>query len=235
MQRAQRRNNDAELDVAKSRMVFDQRESTQMQTCGQCDAIDAGIHRRAHSYTQGFLGPVHGQFFHAIDENQTIPVLGIHGRTNVAGGCVGECAKVELDHRLVGVGNIEFEFAQFVFDKFGVKAIVRYHRDHRIRDMANAAQARSDQRQLCRGNINAHAADHDRNQFFVAEFQTEIINALHHQAPVGATRCRSVRSCCARYYRPPRFRTRASGSNNFCRTICSKSRLITRLRRFLVS
>lgn len=66
----------------------------------------------------------------------------------------------------------------FSLDKLSVKPAVGYVMHQGIRDVADAAQARRLKRQLRGGNIDAHSANHDWNQFFFAEFQPEIINSF---------------------------------------------------------
>ncbi len=184
LQRAQRGNDDAQLDVAKARMILDQRERAQMQSGRQRDAVDAVIQRRLEARAQGFPRRVHGQLFHAVDENQPVAALGFHGATDVQGGGFGQQADVELNHGLLAVGDIELVLPQLVLDVLGIEAPVRNRWHHGIRDMADAAQSRRFQRQIGSRNVHSHAADHDGYQFMFAQLQAKIVKALHADFPI---------------------------------------------------
>jgi hypothetical protein len=199
LQRAQRGDDDAQLDVAKARMVLDQRERTQVQAGRQGDAVDPRVQCRLETDAQGLPGVVHGQLFHAVGEDHALAALGFHGAADMQGGGFRQQAEVELDHGLLAIGDVELVLPQLVLDVLGVEAAVGNRRHHRVGDVADAAQARHFQRQLRGRNIHAHAADHDRHQFLFAQTQAEIIDALHCRlirdldsvtlSPVGARFC----------------------------------------------
>jgi|GEM_PF-6939842 hypothetical protein len=179
LQGAQRRDDDAELDVLESRVVLDQAEGAQVQAGGERDAVDAGVHGRREAHAQRLLRRVHGELLHAVDEDQPVAALGLHGGLHVQPGRLGDVGEVEFHLRLVDVGDVVLVALLLDADELGVVAAVGDRLDHRIRDVADAAQAGRLQRQFRRGDVHAHAADHDRHQFPSAEPQAEIIHAFH--------------------------------------------------------
>ncbi|MOA31962.1 hypothetical protein D3C78_1531480 [compost metagenome] len=98
---------------------------------------------------------------------------------NVQLGRLFQQAEVELHHRLVAVLDVEFVLLQLVLDVLGVEAAVGNGRHHGVRDVADAAQTGSFQRQRGGGNVHAHATGDDGDQLFVAQFQAKVIYALH--------------------------------------------------------
>ena len=45
----------------------------------QGNSIDSCVHRGIHPYLEGFLGAVHREFFHAVNEHGTISLFFLHG------------------------------------------------------------------------------------------------------------------------------------------------------------
>ena len=185
-QRAQRRHDDAELHVAKTRMILDQRERAQMQTRAQRDAVDAAVHRGRQAHAQRLARAVHRELFHGVDEDQAIAPLGLHGPADVQPGRLGQPVEIEMHHRTCrGWRRCTCISSACPSTKRGLEAPVGNGRHHRIRDMADAAEPRRDQRQFGGGNIDAHAAGDDGHQFLLAEAQPKIVDALH-SAPITA-------------------------------------------------
>ena len=179
LQGTHRRDDDAEFGIAKPGMVLDQGERTQVQAGGQGNPLDTGIECCSQTHLQGFLGGVHGQLFHAIDEDQATAGLACHGRLDVQAGRLFQSAEIELDRRLVLVIDVVLVERELFLDVLGVVAAVGDGIDHRIGNMANPAQTGGFQRQIGGGNIHPHAADHDRNQLMFAQSQAKIIHTLH--------------------------------------------------------
>ena len=94
-------------------------------------------------------------------------------------GGFGQLAQIKLNAAFIRVVDVALVELGFSLDKLSVKPAVGYVMHQGIRDVADAAQARRLKRQLRGGNIDAHSANHDWNQFFFAEFQPEIINSFH--------------------------------------------------------
>ena len=140
----------------------------QVQAGGQGDAVDARVQRGVHARAQGVLGRVHGQLFHAVDEDQAIAALGFHGLAHMHAGGFGQQAQVELHDGLVAVLDIEFVLLELVFDVFGVEAAVGHRGHHGIGNMAHATQPGRFQRQRRGGDVHAHAAYHDGHQLLRA-------------------------------------------------------------------
>ncbi len=160
-------------------MILQQRKRAQVQAGSQGDAVYAGIQRSMHAHLQGLLRRVHGQLFHAVDENQTIALLGVHRAAHMHAGRVGQLLQVEFHHRLIGILDVELVLFELVLDVLGIEAAVGHGGHHRIRDMADTTEAGHFQRQCGSGNIHAHTALHDRHQFVLAQAQAEIINTFH--------------------------------------------------------
>ncbi len=179
LQRAYRGHDDAEIGFAEARVVLDQLEGTEVQAGRHGDAVDAGVQRRRQARAQGFLGRVHGQLFHAVHENQAIAFFRRHGRAHVQARRFGQALEVELHDRLVHVVDVELVELGLVLDEGRVELAVRDVLHHRVRDMADTAQARRFQRQLRGRNVHAHSANHDGHIFLVAQTQAEIINTFH--------------------------------------------------------
>ncbi len=125
------------------------------------------------------LGVVHGQLFHAVGEDHPVAALGLHGAADMQGCGFRQQAEIELDYRLLGIGDVELVLPQLVLDVLGIEAAVGNRRHHGVGDVADAAQARDLQRKLGGRNVHAHAADDDRHQFLFAQPQAKIIDALH--------------------------------------------------------
>ncbi len=179
LQRAQRRDDDAQLDVAETRVVFDQRKRAQMQAGRQGDAVDAGGKRFPQPHLERLFRRVHGELFHAVDEDHAGAALGFHGLAHMQTGGFGDMAEIELHLRLVGIVDVVFVLLQLGLDEVGVVVTIRNGRQHGIRNMTYAAQTGSLQCQFCCRNVHAHAADHDRDQLLFAELQAEIIYTFH--------------------------------------------------------
>ncbi|MBV6474737.1 MAG: hypothetical protein MOGDAGHF_00225 [Rhodocyclaceae bacterium] len=179
LQRAQRRDDDAKLDVLEARMLLDQCEGAQVQAGGERDAVDAGVHGRREAHAQRLLRRVHGELLHAVDENQPVAALGLHRRLDMQPGRLGHVGEIELHLGLVDVGDVVLVALLLDADELGVVAAVGHRLDHRVGNVADAAQPRRFQRQFRRGDIHAHAADHDRHQLPPTEPQAEIIHAFH--------------------------------------------------------
>jgi hypothetical protein len=160
-------------------MVLDQGEGAEMQAGSQRDAVDPGVERRRHAHAQRFARRVHGQLLHAVDEDQAVATLRLHGPADVHARRLGELPEIEANHRLVGIGNVEFVLSELVLDELGVEAPIGNGIDHGIGDVSDATQSSRFECQFGGRNIDPHAADHNRHQFLVAKPQTEIINALH--------------------------------------------------------
>ena len=92
---------------------------------------------------------------------------------------LSQLPQIELDHRLVGIGDVVFVLLELVLHELGIEAPVGNRLDHRIRDMTDPAQACGFQRQIRGGDIHPHTADHDGHQLLLTEVQTEIINSFH--------------------------------------------------------
>ena len=167
------------LASRETRVIFDQRERTEMQAGGQRDAVDAGIERCRHANLERLFRGVHGQLFHAVYEDQTGTLLALHGTGDVQAGRFGDLAEVELDRRLVFVLGVVLVESQLFLDEFRLVTAVGDGLDHRVRDMPDAAQPGRLKSQIGRRNINAHAADHDRYKLMLAQPQAEIVHTLH--------------------------------------------------------
>ena len=90
-----------------------------------------------------------------------------------------QLAQVELDGRFVHIEKVGLEGLKLVPRELGLEAPVRHGGCHGIRDMPNATQAGSLQRQRSRRNIHAHATDHDGHIVTLTELQAEVVQALH--------------------------------------------------------
>ena len=139
-QRAQRRNDDAELDVAKARMVLHQRERSQVQPGAQRDAVDPAIHRRCQAHAQRFARAAHGELFHAVDEDQAFAPLGLHGPAHVQPRRLGQPLEIELHHRLVGVEDVVLVLLLLLRHEPGLEPPVRNRGHHRVGDVADSAE-----------------------------------------------------------------------------------------------
>ena len=182
MQRPHRRDNDAQLGVAKARVFFHQRERAQVQTGAQRDAVNARVQRRVEAHFQRVAWRIHRQLFHHVDEHHAVAALGFHRLADMQLGRFGQLAEVKLNAALVRVGDVAFVKPGLALDEFGVKAPVRHVVNQRVGDVADAAQTGRFEGQLGGGNVHAHAANDEGNQFFFAKFQAEIINALHRES-----------------------------------------------------
>jgi hypothetical protein len=103
-----------------------------VQAGGQRDAIDAGIQRRTHAHLQRLLGRVHGELFHAVDQDHAAALLARHRAFHVQSGGFGQIAQVELDHRLVVGSDIGFVHGLLGLDELGLVAAVGDRLDHRV-------------------------------------------------------------------------------------------------------
>ena len=179
LQRPQRGHDDAELGVTEARVILDQREGAQMQAGRQRDAVNTRVEGGRQAHAQGFPRRVHGQFLHAVHEDQPGAALGLHGLADVQAGRLGELAQVELHSRLVGVLHVVLVELQLLLDELGIETTVGNRLHHRIRDVTDSAQPRRFESQVCSGDINPHAANHNGHILLLAEAQTEIINSFH--------------------------------------------------------
>ncbi|MNT25340.1 hypothetical protein D3C72_1608540 [compost metagenome] len=179
LQGADGRDDDAQLGIAETRMVGHQGKRAKVQAGGQGDAVDAGVECRVQAHAQGFARAVHGQLFHAIDEDQAIAFFGFHGTANMQALRFRQASQVELHHSLVAVVDVEFVQFRLVFDESGVETAIRHVFHHGIGNMPDTVQPGRFQGQLRRGNIHTHSAYHDGHIFFFAKSQAEIINTFH--------------------------------------------------------
>ena len=179
LQRAHAGNDDAKLGVAETRMIFHQCKRAQVQPGRQGDAVYAGRQSRMQARPERFARRVHGELFHHVDENHAIAALGFHRLADVQAGGLDHLTQIELHLRLVGVLDVVFVLLQLHLDEVGVVAAIGHGGQHGIGYMPDTAQARNLQRQGGSGNIHAHTARHDGNQFMLAEAQAEIIHAFH--------------------------------------------------------
>ena len=179
LQGAHRGNDDAQLGIAETRVLLDQREGAEMQAGSQRDAVDTGIERSGHADLERLFRRVHGQLFHAVDEDQAIAALACHGGFDVQLGRLLDTAEVELDRRLVFVEDVVLVERELFLDVLGFVAAIGDRIDHGIRDVPDTAQTSRLEGQVGRRNINPHAADHDRHELVLAKPQAEIIHTLH--------------------------------------------------------
>ena len=150
-----------------------------MQAGAQRDAVNACVQRRIEPHLQRLARRVHGQLFHAVDEHHAVAALGLHGLADVQTRGLGQAAQVELHTALVRVVDVVLVELGLFLDEFGVETPVRHVLHHGVGNMAHAAQPCRLQRQLCGGNVHAHAADHEGDQLRAAEFQAEIVDSFH--------------------------------------------------------
>jgi len=108
-------------------------------------------------------------------------MFSVHGAADVQLSGLGELAEIELDDRLVGIGDVEFVLLELVLDELGVETAIGHRIDHRVGDVPDTAKAGCLERQIGRRDIDAHAADDDGHQFLVAQLQTKIINTFHQE------------------------------------------------------
>ena len=83
--------------MTEARMIFDQCKRAQIESRRQGDSVNSGIQRRTQANREGFLRRVHGQLFHAVDEDEAGAALGLHGFADVQTRSLGKLAQIELD------------------------------------------------------------------------------------------------------------------------------------------
>ena len=142
LQRAQRRNNDAEFGVAKPRMISDQTERTQMQAGRERNAVDARIQRGGKPHAQGVFRRVHRQLFHAVDEDHALAALGLHGASDVVMRRLGEPAEIKQHGRFVGIRYVVFVALELFLGEMRAVAAVRHRLHHGIRDVPDTTKTR---------------------------------------------------------------------------------------------
>ena len=173
------RHDDAQLGIAKARVVGHQRKRAQMQTRAERDPIYPGVQRGVQPHLQRLFGPVHGQLFHAVDKHHAGAFFGLHGLTHMQLGRFGQTAQIELHLALVRVVDVVFVQLGLFLDKAGVKAAVGDVLHHGIGNMAYATQPRCFQGQFGGGDVHAHTANDDWHQFLFAKTQPKIIKSFH--------------------------------------------------------
>ena len=179
LQRPERRHDDAQLDVAKAWMVLDQRKRAQVQSRCQGDAINPCIHCSHQPRPQGFPRAVHGELFHAVDEDQSVTRLARHGALDMGTLGLSDQAKVKLDRGLVTVRDVVLVLLELVTHVFGVVAAITDGWGHGIGNMPDPPQSCRNQREVRGGNIHPHSTDHDRHEFALPQFETKVVHTLH--------------------------------------------------------
>ena len=134
---------------------------------------------RRQPHAQGFARCVHGELFHAVDEDQPVAALGFHGSPHMAARGFFQRGQAKLHRGFVAAGDVGLVLLELGADEFGVKPGVGHGLHHGVGDMADAAEARHFQRKFGTRYIHTHAADDDRNQLLFAEAQAKIINTFH--------------------------------------------------------
>ncbi len=86
LQRPQRRNDDSQLGVTEARILGHHSERAQMQPRAEGNTVDPGVQGAVEPHLQGLARPVHGQLFHAVDEDHSVAALGLHRATDVPPG-----------------------------------------------------------------------------------------------------------------------------------------------------
>ena len=179
LQRAQRRDDDAELRVAEAPVVGDLRERAQVQAGGERDAVDARVERGGQAHAQRLARRVHRELLHAVHEDHAVAALGLHRSADVHVGRLGQPPEVELHRRLVAARRVVLVELRLLLDEVRAEAAVGDRRHHRVGDVADAAQPRDLEREPGGRDVDAHAAAHDRYQLALAEAQAKIVDAPH--------------------------------------------------------
>ncbi|MBS1246529.1 MAG: hypothetical protein H6R47_728 [Proteobacteria bacterium] len=160
-------------------MIFYQRERAEMQTGAEGDAVNAGIERCTQTHAQGLARRIHGELFHAVDEDHAVATLGRHRPAHVVARSLFQHREIEMHGRLVAARDVGLVLLELGADETGVETPVRDRLHHGVGDVADAAEARDFERQLGSRDIHAHAADDDGHQFSFSESQAEIVYAFH--------------------------------------------------------
>ena len=112
VERAHARDDDAELGVAKARMIGHHRKGGRVQARREADAVDAAVERRIEAVAQRFEGVVHRELFHAVDEDEAVALLRAHdvldvkarGALNLHRVEMHVGLRIEAGHVLVAAG-----------------------------------------------------------------------------------------------------------------------------------
>jgi hypothetical protein len=150
-----------------------------MQAGAQGDALDSGRKRLVQTHAQRLARRVHGELFHAVDEDHARTAFGFHRLADMQTRGFGHLAEVEFHGGLVGIVEVVGIQLQLFLDEIGVITTIRHRRQHGIRDMSHATQSRGFQCQFGGGNIHAHPANHDWYQLLLAKAQAKIIHTFH--------------------------------------------------------
>ena len=179
LQCTHRRDDDAQFGVAETRVIGHQGKRTEVQAGTERDAVDASVECRIQAHLQGFARTVHGQLFHAVDENHAVAPLGFHGLADVQLGGLRQVTQIELNHAFVGIADVVLVELGLFLDELGVEAAVGHVLHHGVGNVPNAAQSCRLECQLGGGNIHAHSADDEWYQFPVTKMQAEIVKSFH--------------------------------------------------------
>ena len=133
-----------------------------MQAGRQGDAVDAAVKRGVQARPEGVLRRIHRELFHAVDENEPVAALAAHDVFDVALGGFGHALEIELNGRLVkGVGQILVAVNLFLA-QVRAETLVGHFHHQRVGHVPDAAELFHGKRKLGGGNVDAHAAHHQR-------------------------------------------------------------------------
>jgi len=88
-----------------------------MQAGAEGDAVDAGIERGAQAHAQRLARRVHGELFHAVEEDHAIAALGLHGAAHVVARGLLQNGDVEVHGRFVAARDVALYFLSFALMK----------------------------------------------------------------------------------------------------------------------
>ena len=179
LQRPQGRNDDTQLGIPETWMILNQPKRIRMQPGSKCYPVNPGVQSGTKSDTQRIARGIHGQFFHAIGENQTIAPLFFHDVTDMQLRRLLNRPEIEMNFAFILNLDVILVLACFVPGEMSAEVTVSRVERHGIGNMANTAQTGCLKSQLRSGDVDAHPSDNDRYIFLSVENQPEIINTFH--------------------------------------------------------
>ena len=103
-----------------------------MEPRAERDAVNARVQRRIEPDLQCLLRPVHGELFHAVDENHAVATFGLHGVAYMQLGGFRKAAQIKLHNALVRVVDVVLVELGLFLHEFRVKPPIRYVLHHGV-------------------------------------------------------------------------------------------------------